>query len=1274
MANNEETAALFSPKPTFDVGTEQQFIKDYSRDKLKQSFDKLNSKNGSTVSSDTTNNTQSVAGKSRPIISNTESKFGSIFDSINNARESTKQKFNQNKTINTLTESPFVKTVSEGINTAKQTVKTVPSMFKSNYEKLTETLPIEKTQQIFKPQINNRSTQQTQYSNRLPTKKEIGIFSNELKTKINANVISPVKQKTSVKFNQIKSTLSPKQNNKQTAANTVGKTFKGNIAKGISKIESAWDRVGPVASFANDLGRAAFSPNLMSAYNILSGKKLPQTGASGSHIKDVDDSSTGLSSGSSMEQNISGGNIGTILGGGSIGGEDSQPTTVSGSDKNAVSVLNKIYQILSMTHNKINKIGEDTAFIAKNAKINQAQDSSDYANRLARLNEIGENYRASQTANAPHHEHHEHEEDKEEPTSYDIDLSRKNKTNSKQQKRTNSTKGRKGVRNKVSKPTKSGKSKVSIPKSTLEQVTKNAGKLSVAEKSSGILSDLGKFAKGTTEVVGDVYAKSKPLVGKEIEGLGSKSASALGKLGSAAGVVTGGINAYNNVKGGNYGEAALDAGGAALSYVNPASGLIMAGGSVVGEGIDWANKKAHSAIFGDKPEKNSLEEHQREYQKYKKLEEDAQKELTDFTSTNVLQNTEKKDVWGDPIKGYKDSEKQKQYEDLQEKLKSANHKKDVVKQHAKKTFDEINPQDETIEKDSKAIEALKKRGYSDETLQSLGPTDKNYLEIDGKRYPPQVNELYEKVIEQELSGKEKISNKTEKSTQQPLNILSPEKEHVGGSVVRLPKPQSKLYFGEGGFTETSNIQETEVQEIPSATPIGGTQNIGEQKITATPAITPMLEGAVHADMESQDPNVTSMLEGAVHADESAEYDTTKVESANYDTVSIEKLDIKELKIDTLYSPQPTGIFEGQTGAAGTSEEGGGFFGKVKKALGFGGEETEGSVSGVPSATKAGKGEGKEFAMPADKVFGIAGKFESGNDAGKISSGVGDAGGKSYGQFQLSSKTGDVNKFLKGSGYEEQFKGLEIGSKEFDAKWQNLAKNDEKFSQAQKEHAKKTHFDPQMKKLQEAGVHLESRGDTVKAAVFSTANQYGANTSTITKALSGKDTSKMSDEEIVNTIQDYKQANVKSNFKSSNENVQAGVSKRIEQERKLLNQQLAEEKKAKELTPEQKTTIELAKSEQQAVSMSPEQKQTASLVQEQKSQEPLLSAALKAPPAVGEKPEPKPIQTSLAQQQVSAPAPQTGQKSAETGFGNKLMKVRNDDPLILTLQYGNVRTV
>jgi hypothetical protein len=93
----------------------------------------------------------------------------------------------------------------------------------------------------------------------------------------------------------------------------------------------------------------------------------------------------------------------------------------------------------------------------------------------------------------------------------------------------------------------------------------------------------------------------------------------------------------------------------------------------------------------------------------------------------------------------------------------------------------------------------------------------------------------------------------------------------------------------------------------------------------------------------------------------------------------------------------------------------------------------------------------------------------------------------------------------------------------------------------------------MAKLQKAGVDLSGKGSGVQEAVMSTANQYGANTSVITDALKGKDTAKMSDKEIIDAIQDYKAASVKTKFKSSSEAVQAGVAKRIEQERMALYQ-------------------------------------------------------------------------------------------------------------------------
>ena len=182
---------------------------------------------------------------------------------------------------------------------------------------------------------------------------------------------------------------------------------------------------------------------------------------------------------------------------------------------------------------------------------------------------------------------------------------------------------------------------------------------------------------------------------------------------------------------------------------------------------------------------------------------------------------------------------------------------------------------------------------------------------------------------------------------------------------------------------------------------------------------------------------------------------------------------------------------------------------------------------------------------------VAAQYESGNDAGKISSGKGDAGGKSYGLFQLASKTGTLDKFLKESGYGDQFKGMQTGGADFDKKWKDLAANDKGFADAQRGFAKQTHYDPQMAMLKKNGIDLSGKGAGVQEAVMSTSNQYGAGSKTILNALQGKDTSKMDDKQIINAIQDYKKANVATNFKSSSADVQAGVAKRIESERAAL---------------------------------------------------------------------------------------------------------------------------
>lgn len=179
-------------------------------------------------------------------------------------------------------------------------------------------------------------------------------------------------------------------------------------------------------------------------------------------------------------------------------------------------------------------------------------------------------------------------------------------------------------------------------------------------------------------------------------------------------------------------------------------------------------------------------------------------------------------------------------------------------------------------------------------------------------------------------------------------------------------------------------------------------------------------------------------------------------------------------------------------------------------------------------------------------------FESGGKgAGTISTGRGDAGGASYGTYQLSSKRGTLDKFLQSSGYVEQFKGMKPGSREFNAQWQKIAREDPSFGKKQHGFIEDTHYKPQMEKLQQEGIDLTGRSAAVKDAVWSTSVQFGGKSSLISKALAGKDMKSMKDEDIINSIQDYKARNNDSLFSSSSKEVRASTLGRAESERVSL---------------------------------------------------------------------------------------------------------------------------
>jgi hypothetical protein len=144
------------------------------------------------------------------------------------------------------------------------------------------------------------------------------------------------------------------------------------------------------------------------------------------------------------------------------------------------------------------------------------------------------------------------------------------------------------------------------------------------------------------------------------------------------------------------------------------------------------------------------------------------------------------------------------------------------------------------------------------------------------------------------------------------------------------------------------------------------------------------------------------------------------------------------------------------------------------------------------------------------------KYESGNrGVMAISSGKGDPGGASYGKYQLASKTGTLQRYLKDSGYDKQFAGLAPGSKEFNAKWRELGKSDPKFAESQHDFIKKTHYDPAAKYAASLGFNMNNRG--MQDAVWSASVQHGGVKRLLAMAAATPGWAQMSDEQKLRTF-------------------------------------------------------------------------------------------------------------------------------------------------------------
>lgn len=199
------------------------------------------------------------------------------------------------------------------------------------------------------------------------------------------------------------------------------------------------------------------------------------------------------------------------------------------------------------------------------------------------------------------------------------------------------------------------------------------------------------------------------------------------------------------------------------------------------------------------------------------------------------------------------------------------------------------------------------------------------------------------------------------------------------------------------------------------------------------------------------------------------------------------------------------------------------------------------------------------ASAAEPLGKLSEKYESGGRGpGTVSTGKGDPGGVSYGTYQLASKIGRADEFVK-KYYPKEFEGLKGGTPEFTKVWKELAAKDPKALHAN-EHAfiKETHYDPQVRKLdKELKLDVTKRSAAFRDVIWSVAVHHGPNTDVVTAAakplIEKKPIGEVTDEELLRAI--YAERGRKGadgklvRFKNVSDDWIPGLTKRFENELK-----------------------------------------------------------------------------------------------------------------------------
>lgn len=136
------------------------------------------------------------------------------------------------------------------------------------------------------------------------------------------------------------------------------------------------------------------------------------------------------------------------------------------------------------------------------------------------------------------------------------------------------------------------------------------------------------------------------------------------------------------------------------------------------------------------------------------------------------------------------------------------------------------------------------------------------------------------------------------------------------------------------------------------------------------------------------------------------------------------------------------------------------------------------------------------------MLGLLSKtYESNGDPGCVSTGEGDAGGVSYGSYQLATNVGAVDSFMRWLGENTCGAMYEIyrilaqflpGTDEFSTAWKAAAEDfPEEFEQAQHDYIQFAYYEPAVNALAEADWHIENHHEVMEDVIWSRAVQYGA---------------------------------------------------------------------------------------------------------------------------------------------------------------------------------------